>query len=115
MQNFKTGDQVISLTNSSLKGSQKREKGKIYEVLSTTYCIGCGEQRVNIGQKTVLNSVACGGCKSSQENRSLSWTRSRYFIKVDPQSIEKAIADCLEEEDYESAAFLRDFVKEKQI
>ena len=114
MKQFKAGDNVISLTNSTLPNSQVREKGKIYQVDAIAYCIGCGMQRINIGQKTDIPTVHCGDCDTVQDSGKKYWTSSKHFIKVDPESISKAIAECVENEDYEGAAFLRDFEKEKQ-
>lgn len=111
MKQFKVGDQVISLTDQGGQGSQKREKGKIYEVKRTAYCIGCGEQRINIGNVTNNDFVMCGQCQSTQETFGAYWTSASHFIKVSGGSISKAIEYCLENEAYEDAAFLRDFLK----
>ena len=114
MKQFRAGDNVISLTSNTAPGSQIREKGKIYQVDATAYCIGCGMQRINIGQKSPSPTVQCGDCDAVQATGGRHWTSSEYFIKVDEESISQAIEECVENEDYEGAAFLRDFEKEKQ-
>jgi hypothetical protein len=114
MKQFKVGDNVISLTSSTAPGSQVRKKGKIYQVDATAYCIGCGNQRINIGQRTDSPTVQCGKCDVVQATGERHWTSSEHFIKIDPESISQAIEECVENENYEDAAFLRDFEKEKQ-
>ena len=110
MKRFEIGDSVIALNNPMDYGSQFRVKGKVYKVVDIMYCSGCGIQVINIGESAKINSgfVSCT-CNTRTPNKGLSWTQSKYFAKVDDlaDAIEAAVA----EEDYETAAMLRDISK----
>jgi hypothetical protein len=105
---FKIGDKVVALTSPKTEMCQPRVKGKIYTAHAIRYCPGCGEQKINLGIITptdTSNLTACG-CGKKYQNEGLHWTLSRYFAKAD--NLETAIEEALENEDYESAATLRD-------
>lgn len=110
MKRFKIGDSVVALNNPMNSKSQPRVKGTVYKVVDIMYCSGCGVQVINIGESAQINSgfVSCP-CNTRTPNKGLAWTQSKYFAKVDDlaDAIEAAVA----EEDYETAALLRDINK----
>lgn len=107
---FKIGDKVVSLTNPSSEGSQPRVKGKVYKVQAIQYCSGCGEQVINIGYR-LPNNAMYSDCNCGKEvfNEGLFWTLSKYFARVD--NLATAIEEAVQNEDYETAATLRDLNK----
>ena len=110
MKRFEIGDKVVALNNPENYFSQNRIKGHTYLVKDVLYCSKCGGQNINIGPKAKSNSGLLGCfCGHKNSNRGLGWTSSRYFAKVDDlaDAIEAAVA----EEDYETAAILRDINK----
>lgn len=114
---FKIGDKVVALTNPLSEGSQPRVKGKTYNVQAVRYCSGCGVQVINLGyhlpipnnhiQYSEYSDCVCG---KEALNEGLFWTLSKYFAKVD--DLETAIEEAVQNEDYETAAVLRDLNKE---
>lgn len=110
MKRFKIGDSVVALNNPTNSRSQPRVKGTVYKVVDIMYCFGCGMQVINIGERSQPSSgfVVCT-CNVRIPNKDLCWTYSEYFAKVDDlaDAIEAAVA----EEDYETAAMLRDINK----
>lgn len=110
MSNFKKGDKVIALSNPPELRTQPRQKGNVYFVEAILYCSDCGSQMINIGPKVDdgVTEVNCASCNTEQNNRGLMWTISSQFRKADEEGIQAAIEECLENEDYEGAAILRD-------
>lgn len=110
MKRFEIGDSVVALNNPKDSRSQPRIKGKVYKIVDIMYCCGCGMQVINIGESAQISSgfVSCP-CNTRTPNKGLAWTQSKYFAKVDDlaDAIEAAVA----EEDYETAAMLRDINK----
>jgi len=109
---FKIGDKVVSLTNPATEGSQPRVKGKTYNVKAVQYCSGCGTQNINLGYGLPPNKFSnYGDCTCGKEalNEGLYWTLSKYFARVD--DLDTAIEEAVENEDYETAATLRDLNK----
>lgn len=109
---FKIGDKVVSLTNPLSEGSQPRVKGKVYKVQAIQYCPGCGTQTINLGYHLPPNKFSeYSDCTCGKEalNEGLYWTLSKYFARVD--DLEAAIEEAIAEEDYETAAALRDLNK----
>ena len=108
---FQIGDKVVSLTNPTREGSQPRVKGKTYNVQAVQYCSGCGVQVINLGYHLPNNAIYYSGCICGKEifNEGLFWTLSKFFAKVD--DLETAIEEAVENEDYETAAILRDLNK----
>ena len=110
MKRFEIGDKVVALVSSTHDFTQTRIKGNVYIVEDILYCAKCGVQTINIGQNCKGNSgfLQCD-CGHTNPNRNLGWTQSKYFAKVDDlaDAIEAAVA----EEDYETAAMLRDINK----
>ncbi len=111
MGKFKKGDKVISIKESLATSSQKRKRGEVFTVNEVAYCMSCGMQRINIG-KTVEQALIRCICGTTQSNQKLTWTASNGFALATDGSVQKAIIHCLEEEDYEKAAILRDILKE---
>jgi hypothetical protein len=112
---FKIGDRVVSLTNPATEGSQPRVKGKTYSVQAVQYCSGCGVQVINIGYRLPNNAMIYSDysdcvCGKEVFNEGLFWTLSKFFAKVD--DLETAIEEAVQNEDYETAATLRDLNKE---
>ena len=114
MKKFQINDKVIALTNPGNQMSQYRVKGQIYSVKGVSFCSGCGDQRINIGQAPKPSNnknVICVGCGSEQNHLGLAWTNSKYFAKVEKEDIEEEMEKAEVEEDYEFAAILRDTLK----
>lgn len=111
MKRFEIGDKVVALVSSTHPFTQTRIKGNVYTVEDILYCTKCGIQVINIGQKCKGNTglLECSICGDTSSNRNLGWTQSRYFAKVDDLS--EAIEEAVAEEDYETAALLRDIGK----
>jgi hypothetical protein len=112
---FKIGDKVVSLTNPTREGSQPRVKGKTYNVQAVQYCSGCGVQVINLGYRLPNNTMRYSDCICGKEifNEGLFWTLSKFFARAD--DLESAIEEAVENEDYETAATLRDLNKEFAI
>lgn len=110
MKRFEIGDKVVALNNPFTSNSQPRVKGKVYKVVDIMYCSGCGIQVINIGEACTASSgfVSCL-CNTRTHNKGLAWTSSEYFAKVD--DVADAIEAAVAEEDYETAAMLRDINK----
>jgi hypothetical protein len=108
---FKIGDKVVSLTNPATEGSQPRVKGKTYNVKAIQYCSGCGEQVINLGYHLPDDVSNYSDCNCGKEvfNEGLYWTLSKYFARVD--DLDTAIEEAVQNEDYETAATLRDLNK----
>jgi predicted amidophosphoribosyltransferase len=104
---FKVGQKVVALTNPKTQTSPIRVKGNIYTVLDIMYCVGCGEQMVDINTSRV-----CGGkgdhlictCGSRQNNNATTWTASKAFAPLD--NLSESIAEAVSNEDYELAELL---------
>lgn len=108
-QIFKIGDEVIALTNPKNNRCQPRVKGNKYIVKDTLYCSKCGQQRINLGEKTgdwLSNTLICTECKTKQHTENLYWTKSSLFIK--PQELQATLEQALKEENFELACTLRD-------
>jgi hypothetical protein len=117
---FKIGDKVVSLTNPATEGSQPRVKGKTYNVKAVQYCSGCGAQVINLGYhlpipNSTIRYSDYSDCVCGKEvlNEGLFWTLSKFFARAD--DLESAIEEAVENEDYETAATLRDLNKEFAI
>ncbi len=110
MSKFKIGEKVIALTNPPNDRCQNRVKGHVYEVKAIKYCMGCGQQMINIGGVTSNPYVACILCGTNfQPNGNLQWTGQRHFAKVEDKS--ETLEEALANEDYELATILRDLNK----
>lgn len=108
MGNFKIGDKVIALTNPPLNEFvQERIKGHIYTVIDIRYCCKCGVQCINIGPKAVITIAECY-CGCLYQTEGLKWTDSKFFVKVDEDSIEEELEIAIKNEDYELASIFRD-------
>ena len=108
---FKIGDNVVALNNPLNSKSQPRVKGKVYKVQAIQYCPGCGTQTINLGYHLPDDVSDYSDCTCGKEssNEGLYWTLSNYFARVD--DLETAIEEAIAEEDYETAATLRDLNK----
>ena len=106
MEKLKKGDKVMALSNSPT-GGQKRVKGSRYEINAVMFCMSCGTQFVNIGEKAD-GEITCGGCDNIQPSKGLNWSDAKYFIKVQDKSIAELLQEALDDEDYETASKLRD-------
>lgn len=104
MKKFKIGEKVIALTNPLSDMSQRRVKGNIYTVLAISYCYNCGRQAINIDPTPITAEFTRCNCGARQSTHGLWWTNSKYFSKVDKDSLQEAI----DEENYELAALIRD-------
>ena len=103
----KVGDRVIALTDPFNEFSQPRKKGQIYTVKAVAYCPKCGAQKVNIGHASIYKMIECG-CGCVTETNGLRWTNSFHFAPIDEATLQSAI----EQENYELAAILRDYMVE---
>jgi len=103
---FFLGDKVIALSN-SINNEQIRVKGNSYIVNAVAYCSGCGSQVINVSGETKIQSGKCT-CGNIQPVQGLWWTMSSHFIKADEESVDEAIREALESENYELASTLRD-------
>jgi len=108
MSRFKIGDKVIALVGQMHPQAQPRIKGEIYDVVDVMFCHKNGHQMINLGHSSEHNYVLCT-CGAKHPNRSLMWTNSNVFSKID--DVEKALAEAVAEEDYELAVILRDINK----
>ena len=106
------GDKVIALNNNENNLCQFRVKGTVYIVIDCMYCIKCGVQSINIGERTEIEEVECD-CGYISKNNGKFWTDSKYFANVN--NIEEALSEAIKEEDYEFASSLRDLKYEKRI
>lgn len=113
---FKVGEKVISKITNTSPNAQKREKYRVYKVNATIECEGCNRQKINIGQRGEPGLTGCDTCGWTQEDGGLYWTASKYFMKFTENNVKAAIEDCIEEENYELAAYLRDqFYKLEEV
>lgn len=113
-QEFQIGEKVISLSNNKGKFSQPRKKGAMYTITQKMYCNITGIQLVNIDStpnQGGSNRIKCT-CGNTHGAWGLAWTLSDQFIR--PENLDERLAQAVEEEDYETAATLRD-VGEKLI
>jgi len=100
---FEVGDTVIALTNPGDHLSQPRVKGNIYTVVAVLYCANCGRQKVNIGPTTdSWHTYSCSSCHTKWPCYGKYWTDSKYFAKVDEDTLKQAV----EAEEYEIAQTL---------
>lgn len=109
----KVGQRVVALTNSIDPSSQTRKKGGVYFVKAVSYCGGCGEQRINIGQATPAYSViecVSDKCGFNQPTNGLMWTRSALFAPLD--NLHESISEAEKNEDYELAQLLTEVMTE---
>lgn len=102
-------DRVLALTNPPNDKAQFRIKGQVYVVKAIMYCSTCGIQSINIGELSTrpVPNVNCA-CGSTNLNKGLGWTDSKYFAKMDEASIAEVIEQAVKDEDYELATVLRD-------
>lgn len=114
MSKLKVNDLVISLVDSTGGGSQPRKKGEIYKINAVCYCVGCGDQFVNLGARLEEEGRIVCPCTSSQGDNKMYWSIASLFVKADQESLSKIIEDLVYSEDYERAAFMRDFLKDLQ-
>lgn len=108
---FKIGEKVIPLTNRPSGRHQPRVKGKLYIVLGVNYCNKCGYQDINISglhNGEISDKIDCN-CGNSHDNFGLWWTDSRRFIR--PEHLEGLMLEKANEEDYESAAELKEMLE----
>jgi hypothetical protein len=110
---FQIGEKVISLTNAYDELSQPRIKGNLYLVKDILYCIKCGEQSINVGPKLNLDIfLDYTDCKCGVDNLpcfGLHWTDSVNFIR--PEHLEGLMLEKANEEDYESAAEIKEMIE----
>jgi len=111
---FKVGDIAIALTAPQDAHGQPRIVGNEYEVKAVMYCAKCGAQSINIGlvSNSIINTICLHCCHYRQPHGALKFTDSKHFAKK--EEMQRAIEECLAEENYETAAVLRD-AKEKTI
>lgn len=80
MNHFRVGEKVVALTNPGTSKSQPRKAGNVYRVMAVNYCVGCGQQRINIGVASECSAIGCG-CGSIQSSSGLHWTYSHLFTR----------------------------------
>ena len=109
MRNFKIGDEVIALTNPPTDRCQHRVKGNSYIVKEVVFCPTNGHQAIHIGGRTYSDSgyYNCK-CGKKHENYNLGLTTSEAFIHKD--DLEEKFEDAIENEDYETAQLLKEFI-----
>ena len=112
MEKLQKGDRVMALSNSPT-GGQKRVKGEYYEINAVMFCMSCGTQFVNIGEKIPGHDyeITCGSCDNTQPARGLNWSDAKYFIKVQNKSIAELLQEAIDNDDFETAIKLRDATK----
>lgn len=82
-------------------------EGRAYIVNDVSYCIRCGAQAVNVSGKAMEGIIrALCWCGSDQNNQGLAWHDSRRFARL--TDLEAELKTAVENEDYETAAMIRD-------
>lgn len=110
MKRFEIGEKVVALTDPPNSNCQKRKKGCIYTVTSMMFCTVRGHQFINIDdQKTIAYLVSCNCGTDHEKPDDRAYTYSKHFARL--SDLEREEKEAVENEDYETAAILRDITK----